>query len=88
MATEDTGSRQLSGLEKFYVDNFVIAIILSVCCNGLFLIPLILSAITFFTAKDPKAKNNAMICMIISIVLVGIGIVMNFLGVMGNLANR
>ena len=85
MASEDTGPTQRSGLDKWFTDQFVFAIIVSICCNGLLLIPLIVNVIGFITCKDPKAKNNAMICMIISIVLVGLGVVLNFLGVLGNL---
>jgi Na+/pantothenate symporter len=83
MASEpSTSSSGLSGLEKFYVDNFVIAIIISVCCG---IIGLVLNLVAFFTAKDPKAKNNAMICLIISAVLSALGIALNFMGVLGNL---
>jgi hypothetical protein len=71
---------QRSGLDKWFTNQFVFAIIVSICCNGLCLIPLIINVIGFFTCKDPKAKNNAMICMIISLVLVGIGVVLRLTG--------
>jgi len=71
---------QRSGLDKWFTDQFVFAIIISICCNGLCLIPLIINVIGFFTCKDPKAKNNAMICMIISLVLVGLGVIANLAG--------
>jgi hypothetical protein len=76
---------QLSGLEKFYRDNFVIGIILSICCN---IVGLVLSVVTYLQAKDPKAKNNAMICMIIAIVDIAIGIGINFLGGFAHFAGR
>ena len=72
---------QRSGLDKWFTDQFVFAIIISICCNGVCLIPLIVNVIGFFTCKDPKAKNNAMICMIISLVLVGLGVIANLTGV-------
>ncbi|HLW66108.1 MAG TPA: hypothetical protein VKS79_12425 [Gemmataceae bacterium] len=72
---------QRSGLDKWFTDQFVFAIIISICCNGLCLIPLIINFIGFFTCKDPKAKNNAMICLIISVVLTVLGLGLRFSGV-------
>ena len=82
MASDESTSTQRSGLDKFYVDNFVFAVIISVCCG---IIGLVLSAVAFFTSKDPKAKNNAMICLIISGVLMALGIIANFAGLLGKL---
>ena len=75
MSSGDGSTGEISGLEKFYRDNFVMAIVLSVCCGA---IGLVLSLITYFTAKDPKAKSNAMICMLIPIVLGAVGVLLNF----------
>jgi hypothetical protein len=78
-----------SGLDKWFTDLFIVAILISVFCNGLCLIPLILNLIGYFTCKDPTAKKNAMICLIISGVLIVIGIVANLVfGLGGALLNR
>jgi hypothetical protein len=64
-----------SGLDKFFVDNFIIAIFLSICCAT----PgLIVSIIGVVTCTDPKAKNNATICLIVSAVLHAGAILGNF----------
>ncbi len=62
MASDTSSSRPLSGLDRFFVENFILAIILSVCCN---VVGLILSLLGVITCKDPKAKNNAIICLIV-----------------------
>ncbi|MFL5338918.1 MAG: hypothetical protein ACJ8F7_02025 [Gemmataceae bacterium] len=88
MATGDDFDRPIapmSGLEKFYHDNFVLGIILSVCCN---IVGLILSVIAYLQSKNAKAKNNAMICMIIAIVMIAVGAAARFAGVLGNLGGR
>jgi hypothetical protein len=59
-------------LDGLYRDNFVLGIILSVCCG---IIGLALSLIAFFTAKDPTAKKNAQVCLIISAALTLLGCV-------------
>ncbi len=78
MSSGDGASGQVSGLEKFYRDSFVLAIAVSVCCGG---VGFVLALITYFTAKDPKAKSNAMICIIIPIVLSAIWVLLYVLGV-------
>jgi Na+/pantothenate symporter len=87
MASEDYDAppAQKSGMEKWYTDQFVIAIIVSICCG---IIGLIVNVIGFFVVKDPKAKSNATICMVISLILVGIAVVVNVMGGFANLANR
>ena len=85
MASGGNSPAARSGLDKLYADNFVVAIILSVCCG---IVGLILSLITMLTTKDPVAKKNATICVIIPIVLGAIGVLLNFLGVLGGLAGR
>jgi hypothetical protein len=62
--------------------NFAVLIIFSLCCNGLCLLPLILSLIAFTTSTDEKAKNNAKICLIISGVMVVIGVIANVIQMM------
>ena len=59
-------SGDLGPLDKMYRDtNIAILIIFGVCCSC---IATILSAVAFFTAKDPKAKSNALIVMIVGII--------------------
>lgn len=77
MAMGDDTPSTRSGLDKFYADNFILAIIVSVCCG---LIGLAIALVAFITSKDPKAKNNAMICLIISAVLSALGLVAQFGG--------
>ncbi len=61
------GGGDLGPLDKMYRDtNIAILVIFGLCCGC---IAFILSAIAFFTAKDPKAKSNALIVMIVGIVL-------------------
>ena len=62
MASDASTPQPLTGLDKFFVDNFVLAIILSICCN---VVGLVLSLLGVITCKDPKAKNNAVICLIV-----------------------
>ncbi len=75
----------MSGLEKFYHDNFVIGIVLSVCCS---LVGLILSGIAYTQSKNEKAKNNAMVCMIIAVVLMVGGFALRFTGALAQLGGR
>jgi hypothetical protein len=85
MADDLTPTGELGPLDKFYRDNFVIGIILSVCCA---LIGFVLSLIAFLTAKDPTGKGNAKVCLIIAGVLIALSIVLNILGVFGSLLAR
>jgi hypothetical protein len=62
---------QLSGLDGFFANtNIILLIILAICCNPL---ALILSAIGYFTGKDPRAKQNALVVLIVSVVLFFLG---------------
>jgi hypothetical protein len=60
-----------SGLDKFYRDNFAVAIVLAVCCG---IVALILEIIVLTSGKDPVAKKNAKTALIIQLVLAGVGI--------------
>jgi hypothetical protein len=66
MASDTSSPQQLSGLDRFFVENFILAIVLSVCCN---VVGLVLSVLGVLTCKDPKAKSNALICLIVWAVL-------------------
>jgi hypothetical protein len=57
---------QPTGLDAFFLNQMVLAVILAICCNG---IALILSIIELATGKDPQAKKNATIVLIISGIL-------------------
>jgi hypothetical protein len=76
---------EMGPLDKLYRDNLVVGIILSVCCG---LIGLVLALVAFLTAKDPTAKANSKLCLIISAVLVILIIALNFLGVLGGLMSK
>lgn len=73
-----TRRQPLSGMDGMYTNtSFPVLILFSVCCNGLCLLPFILSLIGTFTCKDKTAQANARICLIISSVMVVIGVVAN-----------
>ena len=69
--------------------NIVILVLFALCCG---LIAFVLGLVGMLTAKDPKAKSNATLVVIISGVLMAIGILINVLGVgvglMGGAAGR
>lgn len=69
---DSRGGEPLTGMDKFYADSFAIVIIMSICCG---LIGLIVNVLALVQCKNEKAKGNAKIGLIISIVmtLVGIG---------------
>lgn len=71
---DDYGDRppeQLGPLDKMFRDtNMVVLVLFAVCCNG---IALILGIICMVTAKDPKAKSNAMVVTIIGAVVAVVG---------------
>ena len=52
--------------------NIVILVIFALCCG---LIAFVLALICFLTAKDPKAKSNATIVLIIDGILIVINII-------------
>ena len=67
------GNIQESWLDKQYANtSMVVLVIFSFCCGG---IALIFSIVAYFTCQNPTAKQNALICMIIS----GIMTVLNIL---------
>jgi hypothetical protein len=68
-------SGDLGPLDKMYRDTNIVVLILFGCCCGF--IALILSLVCYFTAKDEKAKSNALLVIIISAVLTVISIVAN-----------
>jgi heme/copper-type cytochrome/quinol oxidase subunit 4 len=54
----------LGPLDKMYRDtNIVVLVIFGFCCG---LIAFVLTLVAFLTAKDPKAKSNATVVLIIS----------------------
>ena len=71
---------ELSGMDKFFsnTDLAVVLIIFSFCCCPL--AGLITGGIGMATCKDPKAKQMAMICLIVSIVGLVIGLGAQFSG--------
>jgi hypothetical protein len=77
---DDRPKEQLGPLDKMFRDtNIVILVLFGLCCNG---IALILGIIGLVTAKDPKAKSNAMIVTIIGAVVTVIGGGIRFSGVL------
>jgi succinate dehydrogenase/fumarate reductase cytochrome b subunit len=57
--------------------NIVILILFALCCG---IIALVLALVCYFTAKDPKAKSNAMLIIAIDVVLFIVGIVIQLAG--------
>jgi glutaminase len=65
-------------MDSLYANtNIVVLILFSLCCNGLCLLPLILSVVGVLTCTDEKAKSNAKLSLIISAIMVTIGVVAN-----------
>jgi len=63
----------LSGMDGFFANtNIVVLVLFALCCGC---IPLVLGIIGLATCKDPKAKSNAMIVVIVSVVSTLIGVV-------------
>lgn len=75
-APATTGSGPLDGM---YADkNKIILIIFTICCG---LISLVVNLIAFLTAKDPSAKANAKLMLIISGVIFVVAILLQvFMG--------
>ena len=65
--------------------NIVVLVLFGICCG---LIAFVLSLVAFLTAKDGKAKSNAMLVLIISGVLSAVGIVLQVAGVLGGMGGR
>jgi Na+/pantothenate symporter len=66
-----------TGLDKYFADNFIIALLISFCCAT---VGLILNIVGVITCKDPKAKSNATVCLIVSILFHVIGLGAQFGG--------
>lgn len=80
---DDDAPAQLGPLDKMFRDtNIVFLILFGLCCRGL---ALILSAVGYFTAKDPKAKKNALIVMCIDGALTALAIILNVTGALAGL---
>jgi len=82
-----SSSEDLGPLDKMFRDtNVVILVIFALCCGW---IAALLSLICIFTAKDPIAKKNAKLVLIIGVVLWAIGILLNVvLGIGGAAVNQ
>ena len=85
MASDDNTPAPRSGLDSYFTDYFVLAIIVSVCCN---IVALVLNIVGVVTCNDPQAKKNATICLIIWAVLHTIGLILRFAGVFGHILSR
>jgi hypothetical protein len=67
------GGRQLSGLDGMFANtNMILLILFCFCCNP---VAIILGIIGWIVCTDPKAKQNAMIVTIVSVVLAVLGTV-------------
>jgi hypothetical protein len=86
MAEDLNPTGELGPLDKMFRDtNIVILVIFAICCG---IIAIILSLIGYLTAKDPKAKSNALLVLIISGALTIIGVVLQFAGILGGILAR
>lgn len=72
------GSGDKGPLDNMFANTNIVVLILFACCCGI--IAFILALVAFLTAKDPKAKSNAMIVMIVSGILSVIGIIAQVVG--------
>ena len=70
-------------LDGMYRDTNIVVLILFGCCCGI--IAFVLSLVAYITAKDSKAKSNAMIVLIISGVMVVLNIIAAVTGNLGQL---
>jgi hypothetical protein len=71
---------ELSGMDKFFSNTAlaVVTIIFSFCCCPL--VGLIVGGIGMATCKDPKSKQMATICLIVSVVAIVINLGLQFSG--------
>lgn len=80
--------RNLGPLDRTFRDTNIVVLVLFGCCCGI--IAFILSLVCVLTARDEKAKSNALVVMIISGILVVANIIMyatgqvNFMNQMNN----
>ena len=66
-------AKKLGPLDGMFAKtNVVILVLFALCCNG---IALILGAVGYFTAVDPKAKSNAFLTMVLGGIITVVGIV-------------
>ena len=72
---DDRRTAQLGPLDKMYRDTSTVVLVIFGCCCGM--IAFILSLVAYFTAKDEKAKSNALMVVIISAIVSALGIVAN-----------
>lgn len=80
------GGGAMGPLDGMYANtNVVVLVLFGLCCG---VIAFVLSLVAFLTAKDPKAKSNAMLVMIIGGVMFAIGLVLNFAGVLAGAAGN
>ena len=74
---DDEIRKPLGPLDKMYRDtNIVVLIFFGLCCG---LIALVLSLVALLTGKDPKAKSNATVVLVISGIMLVIGIIVQIL---------
>ena len=74
---------QRGPFDKMYHDtNIAVLILFGVCCNW---IAFIISLIAFLTAKDPTAKSNAKVVMIVSAIMFALTVVLWLSGVTAGL---
>ena len=65
--------------------NTIILVLFALCCG---IIALVLALVCYFTAKDPKAKSNAMLVIAIDVAWVIVVFILNVAGVMGGMMGR
>ncbi len=71
-------------LDGMYANtNIVVLVLFGLCCG---IIAFVLSLVCYLTAKDPKAKSNAMIVMAIGFAMFVVGIILNVAGVFAGAA--
>jgi hypothetical protein len=82
----DVPPPQMGWLEQQFANtNIVILVIFGICCSG---IAAIIAAIAYFTGTNPKAKQNALIVMIIGAIVAVMGGGINCFGGGMNMFNR
>lgn len=70
-------------LDGMYANtNIVVLVLFGICCG---LIAFVLSLVAYLTAKDPKAKSNALLVMAIGGAMMIVGIILQVAGVMGGM---
>ena len=70
-------------LDKTFRDtNIVVLVLFALCCRGL---AFILGLVCYLTAKDPKAKSNALVVVLIDGILTALGVVAQLTGALAGL---